>query len=206
MPQYWFIVEALLVLYERLKDSRKPFTRDNLRAWSEKFQQRPAGVQQALDHLERCGMVRRLPRAPAEKPLKPGMVRFALTAEGAAAASGAADARRRAALSSAGTKANRNRPRDAGAFITRLWALLRMRVTLSSAEAAATLVDAGEDVRKAATTASKYMRSWARLYPDAVQISKLRESGGGMRFVLVKDLGPTAPVIPNTRARGGAAA
>lgn len=206
MPQYWFIVEALLVLYERLKDSRKPFTRDKLLAWSEKFRARPTGVQQALDHLERCGMVRRLPRAPGEKPLKPGTVRFVLTAEGAAAASGAADARRRTALSSAGTKANRSRPRDAGAFITRLWALLRMRVTLSAAEAAATLVDAGEDVRKGAATASKYMRSWARLYPHAVQISKQREASGGMRFVLVKDLGPTAPVIPNTRAQGGAAA
>jgi hypothetical protein len=212
MPQYWFIVEALVALAAHRKDARKPFTRADLKAWSKRFGERPSGVQQALDHLERCGMVRRLAGAPSDRPLKPGTWRYVLTAEGAAAAKAAREARGRAAMSRGGTKANKTRPRDTSSYTARLWSLLRMRRTLTAADAAATLVDAGDDVIKAARTASKYLRGWARLHPAAVQISAQRCRTGGFRFVLVQDLGPEAPVIPkppaipNKRAQGGAVA
>jgi hypothetical protein len=212
MPQYWFIVEALLALAAHRKDPAKPFTHADLKAWSKRFRERPSGVQQALDHLERCGMVRRLAGAPSDKPLKPGTWRYQLTPEGAAAAKAAREAHGRAAMSRGGTKANTTRPRDSTSFAARLWSLLRMRRTLTAAAAAATLVDAGEDVIQAARTASKYLRLWVRLHPAAVQISAQRCRTGGFRFVLVEDLGPKAPVttkpptMTNKRAQGGAAA
>jgi hypothetical protein len=203
MPQYWFIVEALLALAAQRKGAaaRKPFTRADLRTWSDKIGKRPAGAQHALDHLERCGMIR---RASEELQTK-GLIRYLVTPEGAAAAGAAADERKRQALSVAGAKASH--PRPAGSFCARLWALLRLRTTITAPEAAATLIDAGENVSTATNTASQYLRLWASAHPDAVQRSKRRAMHESQRYVLVKDLGPTPPVATNSKkARGGAVA
>jgi hypothetical protein len=206
MPQYWFIVEALVTLGAHRKGVSKPFTPLDLKRWSEQFGKRPAGVRHALDHLERCGMVRRIPRPADAKPAKQGAWTYLLTPEGAAAALAARDARARAGMSRGCTNANQAKPRDKSSFTARLWALLRMRTTLTAAEAAATLVDAGADVAKVTRTASTYMRTWVRLHPKAIQISAQCGANGAYRFVLVKDLGPEGPVISNKRLQGGAAA
>ncbi len=207
MPQYWFIVEALVALAAHLKVASKAFTRADLQGWSKRFGERPTGVQQALDHLERCAMVRRLAGVPADKPLKPGTLRYQLTTEGAAAATAAAETHQHALHSAAASRRNQTRARSKTSFAARLWALLRMRRTLTAPEAAATLVDAGGDVAKAANTAAHYLTRWQSLRPKAIQISKQRGVRGTRRFVLVEDLGPTAPVAtPTVQAQGGAAA
>ncbi len=207
MPQYWFIVEALLALAAHPKAAAKAFTRAELRSWSQRLKERPTGVQQALDHLQRCGMVRRLAGAPSDQPLKPGTWRYRLTPEGAAAARAAADTHRHATLSAAGKKGNQARARSKTSYSARVWALLRMRRTLSAPEAAAVLTDVGDDVRKAANAASQYLRRWADSHPEAIQVSKQRGANGAHRYVLIKDLGPVAPIAtPPNKARGGAAA
>ena len=207
MPQYWFVVEALAVLYSHLKASRAAFTRDQLKAWSPRFQERPTGAQHALDHLERCAMVRRLTGTPAAKPLKQGAWRYQLTTAGAVMATAAAETQRHARMSAAGKKGAQARTRSQDSFAARLWALFRMRRTITAPEAAATLVDAGGDVPKAANAAAQYLGRWSRLHPDAIQTSKQRGPRGARRFVLVRDLGPIAPAAtpPIAKAHGGAA-
>jgi hypothetical protein len=204
MPQYWFVVAALLALAARGKtDAGRPFTRADLRAWSDNIRKRPAGAQHALDHLERAGLIRRVHVAPGELPPPPGLVRYVLTPEGAAAAKAADAERVRAARAAGCIKGNKSRPRQQDSFVVRLWALFRMRKALTGPEAAETLVDAGQDVRRAARTAGQYLRCWQAMHPNAIQVAAQRLAGA-YRFVLVQDLGPQAPVIPNELARGGA--
>lgn len=206
MPQYWYIVEALLVLAVHRRTANVIFTRADLIAWSERFQQRRTGAQLALDHLALSGLVRRIPRPADAKPAGRGTWTYVLTPEGAAAAKAARDARARDAMSRGCTNGNLARPRNRASFAARLWALLRMRTTLTAAEAAATLADAGEDVSKVTRTASAYLRAWVCLHPRAIQISAKCEAKGAYRFVLVQDLGPEGPAISDKRLRERAAA
>lgn len=207
MPQYWFIAEALVTLHAHCRRSAGHFTRDHLKAWSEKFRERPTGVQHAIDHLERCGMVRRAPGVADEKRPKPGVTRFILTAEGAAAAKAAAQAHHYAGLSAAAKKGAAMRPRPKGTFAAKLWALFRMRRAITAAEAAATLVDAGANVATGVRTASQYLRLWARLCPQHIQVSKQKGPAGAYRFVMVADFGPHAPAVTTpTGPEGGATA
>lgn len=202
MPQYWHIVEALLALHKQAKGGKVPaFNRADLRAWSDKIRARPTSAQLALDHMERSGFVRRVKVEPGKA--KQGMCSYAATPEGMAAAKAAYDSWKHAALSAAGAKASR--PRQAAAFAARLWSLLRMRKSITPPEAAATLVDAGDNVATATGTASQYLRSWSAGHPEAIQISKQRGARGALRYVLVKDLGPVPPVTTK-KARGGATA
>jgi hypothetical protein len=197
----WHTAEALVALYKhRRGDGKTPFTRADLLAWSENFAARPKAAQVALDHLQRIGMVRTVTAATeATAAKKPGLHRFIVTREGLVAAKAADDARLSAIRAASCTKGNKARPR--GEFITRLWALFRMRKSLTGTEAAETLVDAGDDVKRAARTAAMYLRCWVAMHPEHIQISSKRV-GGSFRYVLLKDLGPEAPVIPKELACG----
>lgn len=70
-------------------------------------------------------------------------------------------------------------------FAARLWALMRARQMLDTETAAATLVDAGDDVAKAAKTAQRYLARWTST--GALAVSKQRMPGGCKRYVLLKD-------------------
>lgn len=204
MPQYWHVVEALVALARHKIGAGKRFTRAQLAAWSEKLAGRPRAAQMAIEFMAASGMVRRVPKDSDQK-LKPGTWCYQVTPEGAAASKAAHDAYLHEARAAGCRNGNANRPRNAGSFSARLWVLLRLRKTLTAPEAAATLVDAGGNVRRAAATAVLYLRAWSRMHPDAIQVGAKRVAGS-WRFVLIRDLGPEAPVIPNkSRAPGGTA-
>lgn len=76
-------------------------------------------------------------------------------------------------------------------FAARLWALMRARGMLDTETAAATLVDAGQDVSKAEKTAQRYFARWAST--GALAESAQRLPGGRKRYVLVADCGPMPP-------------
>jgi hypothetical protein len=193
MPQYWHMVEALVMLARNVRSVSATFTRADLVAWSQAFKERPTAAQPALDHLAASGFVRRVPRPADAKPTRAGTWTYTLTASGLVAAKAAREARARDARAQGMRKVNAARPRATSSFSARLWSLLRMRTALSAADAAQTLVDAGGDVDVATRTASTYLRAWARAFPDAVKVSAKPEARGAYRFVLVRDLGPTPP-------------
>jgi len=88
-------------------------------------------------------------------------------------------------------------------FAVRLWALMRARMKLDSETAASTLVDAGDDVAKAAKNAQRYFARWAST--GAIEPGRVREPNGCVRYVLVKDCGPTPPKwTPKATARAAA--
>lgn len=88
-------------------------------------------------------------------------------------------------------------------FAMRLWALMRARMKLDSETAASTLVDAGGDVAKAAKNAQRYFARWAST--GAIEPGRVREPNGCVRYVLVKDCGPTPPQwTPKAKARAAA--
>lgn len=89
-------------------------------------------------------------------------------------------------------------------FAARLWALMRARRMLDTETAAATLVDAGQDVSKAARTAQRYLARWTST--GALAISKQRLPSGCKRYVLVTD-SPTPPAwTDKAKARAAEAA
>lgn len=200
MPQIWFMVEALIALARYRRDGKKPFTRADLRAWSEKIKARPKAAQHALDHLEACSLLRR--GKPEGVVLRsPGLVSYMLTPEGRAAAIAAQDTQYRAENAVRGLQ-------EPGSFDSRVFALLRMRRALTGPEAASTLVDAGGDVKGTAKRASALLRSWSEVYPDAIKVGEQRFQGA-VRYVLVKEIQPAAPALTTTKknaARGGAIA
>lgn len=204
MPQYWYVVAALVALGRQVREASKPFTRVELRRWSADIDARPRSAPLALQQLESAGLLRKVNRTAEDQPAALlNAPRYVITTEGKAAAEVAYTAWKRKALSEAGAKATRVRSRDS--LCNRLWLLFRMRRTLTGAEAAETLVDAGEDVGRVSNMAARYLRQWSLSVPDAVQCSKKRGPHGAMRYVMVKDLGPQAPVItPTPKAQGGA--
>ncbi len=86
-----------------------------------------------------------------------------------------------------------------GAFAKRLWALLRIRMSLTAMGAAELLTDAGDNVRNTYEAARLYLNAWATARPELVQVAKKRINGRKL-FVLVRDLGPQVPnVTPRKR-------
>jgi hypothetical protein len=211
MTQFWHVAEALLALYRHRCNVKRPtnalFTRSDLVKWSERFQGRPRAAMSALIHMEKVGFARRVAGTPpGEAPARQGVLRFALTSEGLAAAKAAHEARARSVRCAAAAQARQSQPRDRHSFLQRLWSLLRMRRALTGPEAAATLLDAGQDIARASKTASDYLRRWSELHPDAIKTSVQRVDGA-CRYVLLSDLGPDAPIVAiKKKTRGGVAA
>ena len=203
MPHYWYLVEALIALHGHRKAAQRGFSRAELRAWSEKISTRPRSAQLALDHLLACGLAHRTKVDPTAA--KPGQLYYVLTADGAAAAKAAHEVRMSEDRAARCVALNQATPRDRTSFLNRLWALLRMRRAITAPEAAATLVDAGGNVARAAETAQTYLYRWAQMFPGAIQTSAHRVDGA-LRYVVVNDLGPEPPVIPTTKKARGAVA
>jgi hypothetical protein len=129
-------------------------------------------------------------------------VTYIVTAEGRAAATGAMQARERT------NKVLRD-VQAPGTYASRVYGLLRARRVLAAPDAAATLIDAGEDVKAATERAAQLLRTWSQMFPHALQASAKRIDGA-TRYVLLKELGevppPRASQIRTNRARGGAPA
>jgi hypothetical protein len=89
-----------------------------------------------------------------------------------------------------------------GEFSRRLWALLRIRFSLTAMGAAELLTDAGEPVNSNYQIAAQYLRVWAALRPKNVQLSKKRQQGRKV-YVLVCDPGPQPPSFPMRQAFSG---
>lgn len=111
------------------------------------------------------------------------IVKYTVTKTGAEAIKAAASG----ALRKSGPKGPHTKDRAIAptTFAARLWALMRARQMLDTETAAATLVDAGDDVAKAAKTAQRYLARWAST--GALTESKHRMPSGCKRYVLVKD-------------------
>lgn len=95
-----------------------------------------------------------------------------------------------------------NRPQSANAFSTQLWRLVRARRLLDAKEAAETLVDAGDDVKKAEQHASKLFRRWeltGHLAASAQRVHRVGTSNGHKRYVLINDCGPMPPQSPSKK-------
>jgi hypothetical protein len=80
-------------------------------------------------------------------------------------------------------------------FAQRLWNLLRIRRALTAHDASKMLVYGGdrEALERGRTLAGRWLLSWSRHYPDAVQTSA-RRIENRIRYVLVTDLGPRPPI------------
>jgi hypothetical protein len=190
MPQCWYITEAFLVLGKNAKNTGVTFTKADLIGWSSNFPGRKIGAQMALDQFLKLGMARLVGDTPVRKKQRV----YALTAEGIAAAKAACDARWQAGRALGGKNSNQTRERLRDTFVRKLWALFRMRQSLTGQDAAATLVDAGGDVKSATRTAAQYLRHWSLVHPEAIQVSA-KKVGHANRFVLTKDLGPEPPAV-----------
>lgn len=193
----WVTSAVLVALAARLVHKGGTFTSADLRAWVPGIKVQ-AQCKSAAATLQRCGFVTSEMRL--DKHGK-SYARYTVTAEGEAAIKAVAGGQRHAS----GPKGPHQANRTVGSqtFAARLWALLRARGMLDGETAAATLVDAGQDVATAASTARRYLARWAST--GAVMASRKREANGCKRFVLVNDCGPTPPAwTPKARARAGA--
>lgn len=126
---------------------------------------------------------------------------YTVTAEGAAAIEAAFMGHVR----KSGPKSTRKpNPVPAGALVTRLWALLRIRHATDSDSAAQLLCDAGQDFEQTRATVRKYLRRWCAagsLVESSRRIGPQGHSNGVKRYVLVKD-SPTPPAWRQI-AKGG---
>lgn len=71
-------------------------------------------------------------------------------------------------------------------FRDRLWSLLRIRQALTANEAAAVLIDAGDDVDRAERHARELLQHWHAVAPSAIAVSA-RKIAGRSRYVLLRD-------------------
>lgn len=178
--QPWFIGAALLALGRHVSSIQRVFTSGDLRAWEPAFATAPGMATMALTRLQNHNMIE-----PERADLPSTAVRveqrWRLTPKGLATCRAVAQAQPGVVP-------------DATALTTRLWNLLRIRRTLTSEEAASLLVDAGggDDLARTQRSVSGYLRAWAILVPQAVQLSAKRV-GGYKRYVLVQDTGIHPP-------------
>lgn len=195
--QPWFVVAALRGIGTHVKTTTHAFTANDVAGWNAAFADaKPpsrglALARVALDRLHFHKLIAR------HVPVRDGVLRpvmklpdqWRLTAKG---------------LGTCGSLL-REQPTGKGpntkALSTRLWALLRLRKTLTAEDGAATLIDAGtRDFATAQRLIEGYLRNWAKAVPDVVQISA-RPINGAKRYVMVKEGGevppPTkAPAVP----------
>lgn len=180
-----YLGTALVAIHQARSDAtEKPFTKSELLLWCAKINDKRAAAK-LLDDLKRAGLVVRALRNGVQHPIA-GIAYYRLTADGALAAK---------------TAAAQNHDTSASTFAARLWALLRIRGALTSAEAGQLLADAGSNIAAAKKKASDWLMAWHKAHPTAVQISQVKINGY-RRFVLVNDLG----AIPDVKRTGGAKA
>jgi hypothetical protein len=176
--QPWFIGAALRAIAHHVTSTKTTFTARDVASWDEALTGQPGKARMAFDVMTRHGML--LKAECPESSIAKVEPRYALTAKGLGTCRSVQHA-----------KADRLPNPDA--LSNRLWSLLRSRRTITSDEAASTLIDAGSrDYRKAQSQIGGYLRAWSRLVPDTVQISAKRVDGC-IRYVLVSDGGVHPP-------------
>lgn len=192
-PAFWFVPLVLVGLGKQFSSaSPRPFTSVELQGWIPALGS-PTTARLACKTLQQRGLLESAPHAVrpgARKPNNPQT--WQLTATGREACRTAIQAQARQVRVDALIERNKQ-PRPSTLY-SRLWNLLRIRAALTAEEAISVLVDAGGNAESLQSTASRYMRYWSRVRPDAVQISA-RRVNGFFRYVLVKDIGATPPDI-----------
>lgn len=190
----WFIGEALVAIARNLA-AAKQFDRVDLIAWCPAIAKRPRAASLALERLHVLQFIQPIATpAPVRRTKKHRGVRhYTITPEGVDAAK-AAQAEAARQHRSVAALAMSESTRAKSEFAKRLWALLRMRQSLTPLDAAELLVNAGEDLAIAKARASTYLRTWSKSFPTALQISAQRV-GRFQRYVLVEDLGPSVPCV-----------
>lgn len=181
--QPWFVGVALTALGSNLRNTTREFTESELAGWAPDFTKTPGNAGLALERLIRHELVQQVGVPQDKAPRSPIRIkRYVLTPRGLATCRAAAQATHEAA------------PPDPAALTTRLWNLLRMRRKLTSDEAASLLVDAGSDEVMESTrhTLAGYLKTWAQVAPEVVQVSA-RRVGGFKAYVLLKDTGIHPP-------------
>lgn len=177
--QPWFIGAALRAIAQHVPSTKMHFTAIDVASWDDALAGKPGMARLAFERLERHDLVVKVEPAHFKPATRVEQV-WKLTAKGLGTC--------RSVL-----QALPGHAPDPNALSTRLWALLRLRRTLTSDEAACTLVDAGSrEFRAAQKQLGGYLRAWAILVPDVVQVSAKRV-GGCKRYVLVKDGGVHPP-------------
>lgn len=179
--QPWFIGATLRALAQHVKSTRTEFTAIDVAGWDDALTGQPGKARLAFDRMFNNGMLERVERPPTvEKPVSKVEPRWRLTAKGLGTCLAVLQA------------LPGNTP-DPAALSTRLWVLLHARRVLTAEDAACTLIDAGSrDFPNAQKQLAGYLRAWAALVPDVVQVSAKRVNGC-KRYVLVKDGGIHPP-------------
>jgi hypothetical protein len=175
----WYIVPALAALARNVKGSAQAFTPVELSAWatSERLEFPCGMAAAALGTLKNHGYVR--PEGMRRNKL--GVVnRWFVTPLGLQAAQAALRA------TPAGPAP------DTKALATCLWNLLRIRKRITAADAAQTLVDAGDAFDAQVRRIGTLLAAWARHAPKAVAVAQKREAER-IRYVLVQDVGRWPP-------------
>lgn len=178
--QPWFVGATLRAIAQHVQRTAQIFTALDVATWDESLKGQPGKARMALQRMENHKLVEpcELPITRTVAKLEP---RWKLTPKGLGTCRAILQAKPGAALP------------DASALSSRLWALLRSRKTLTSEEAASTLIDAGSrDFAKAQYQISGYLRAWEQLVPDVVKVSARRVEGC-KRYVMVKDGGVRPP-------------
>lgn len=193
----WISAAVLVALAARGMGAGDSFTGATLRQWVPQLGKAGRAFGYAVHTLTRNDFItsNRQPPGPGGETV----VLYSITRTGAEAIKAAASG----ALHRSGPKGPHSKDRavPANTFAVRLWALMRARQVLDSETAAATLVDAGDDVAKATETARTYLARWA--CAGALTVSARRLPRGVKRYVLVKD-SPTPPAW-TTKAKARAA-
>ncbi len=166
---------ALAALGRLMPLSPLPFTAADLLGWAPGLGGIEAATQ-ACEVLQRQGLLR--PALRTGQPHAPQA--WTPTSEG------------REALRAAAHACSDGTPQASDALALRLWRLLRMRTSLTAAQAVSVLADAGGSTRGLQARISGHLRQWSRLRPDAVQTGA-RRVNGCVRYVLIEDLGATPP-------------
>lgn len=187
--QPWFVVAALRGIGIHVKSTTQSFTANDVAGWDAAFANAtPTSRGQALARvaLERLHFHKLIARHVPERDgvLRPVMKlqeQWKLTTKGLGTCSSLL----------------REQPVGKGpnpkALSTRLWALLRLRKTLTAEDGAATLIDAGtRDFATAQRLIEGYLRNWAKAVPEVVQISA-KPVNGAKRYVMVKEGGEIPP-------------
>lgn len=202
-PAFWFIPLVLVALGRQIGRRPRPFSVHELMEWVPDLQSAPI-ARRACQVMQQRGL---FAQAPDQAP--PGMRRPAnpqtwqLTPDGIEACRAAKQEEgMRARVAS--TKATKAQRPATSTLYGRLWALLRIRQSLTAGDAVAVLADAGDNTRAMQGTVSRYLSGWAAGYPHAVQVSAKRIQGF-LRYVLVQDLGATPPPVKPESAQEASA-
>lgn len=182
MTMSWFTGLALCALGEHARPG-KPFTVRHLAGWAPPFAARIGYAKLALQDLRRRGLVELAQPTAILRQHQLDSARWLLTVDGHVLARSVLQEHPNAALG------------DATALAARLWALLRIRRSLTSAQAAAVLLDAGQgDAVRMQRQIADILRGWARTVPHALKLRAVPQDGCKC-YVLVVTIGRRAPPV-----------